>query len=165
VLGAILLEKDCVLCAHDLSPILADSTAWLLVLNRNQNLVGKSMLVARRHIEAADELTAAEWDDLRVQLRRITAALRQIAQPDHFNNVFLQNQDRHVHLHVIPRYASPRRVAGLLADDPDYPDHYAVPVPYRPLEPEQNEELVDLLRAALLEVTDGFSELAAPGVG
>jgi diadenosine tetraphosphate (Ap4A) HIT family hydrolase len=144
-----LSEKDCVLCADDLSPILAASAAWLMVLNRNQNLVGKSMLVVRRHVEAVDQLTAAEWDDLRIQLQRIIAALRQIAKPDHFNNVFLQNQDRHVHLHVIPRYAEPRLVMGLLADDPDYPDHYAVPVPNRPLRPGQTEQLADLLRAAL----------------
>lgn len=51
---------DCVLCSDDLSPILADSAAWRLVLNRNQNLVGESMPVARRHVEAVDELSADE---------------------------------------------------------------------------------------------------------
>lgn len=51
---------DCVLCSDDLSPILADSAAWRLVLNRYQNLVGESMLVARRHVEAVDEFSADE---------------------------------------------------------------------------------------------------------
>jgi hypothetical protein len=37
---------------------------------------------------------------------------------------FLQNQDRPVHLHVIPRYASARMFARRQFEDPDYPDHY-----------------------------------------
>jgi|SRR5215475_11063275 len=98
---------DCVLCSEELSPVLADSMLWRLVLNRSQNLLGKCKLVARRHIVAVDQLTAAEWDDLRHQLGRATAALRQATQPDHFNYAFLQNQDWHAHLHVIPRYAAP----------------------------------------------------------
>ncbi len=44
--------------------------------------------------------------------------------PVHFNYAFLQNQDRHVHLHVIPRYAKPRDVAGVRSTDSAYPDHY-----------------------------------------
>jgi hypothetical protein len=33
--------ETCGLCRADLSPILAESTYWRLVLNRNQNLLGK----------------------------------------------------------------------------------------------------------------------------
>jgi diadenosine tetraphosphate (Ap4A) HIT family hydrolase len=141
---------DCVLCSDELGPVLADGMLWRLVLNRNQNLVGKCMLVTHRHVEDVDQLTAAEWDDLRRQLRRATAALRQATRPDHFNYAFLQNQDRHVHLHVIPRYAAPRQIAGLHIDDPDYPDHYAVPAPDRRLTHEQREHLTALLRASLV---------------
>lgn len=141
---------DCVLCSDELSPILADSRSWRLVLNHNQNLIGKCMLVTRRHVEAVDQLTAMEWNDLRHQLRRATVALRQATQPDHFNYAFLQNQDRHVHLHIIPRYAVPRQIAGLRIDDPDYPGHYAVPAPDRRLTREQSENLAALLGTALV---------------
>jgi diadenosine tetraphosphate (Ap4A) HIT family hydrolase len=140
---------DCVLCSPGLGPVLADSPLWRLVLNRNQNLAGKCMLVTRRHVEVVDQLTAAEWSDLAELLRRATAALRQAMQPDHFNYAFLQNQDRHVRLHVIPRYAGPRCIAGLTFDDDDYPGHYAVPAPDRRLAAEQSEHLAELLRAAL----------------
>ncbi len=140
---------NCVLCSPELGPVLAESALWRLVLNRNQNLAGKCMLVARRHVEAVDQLTAAEWSDLADQVRRATAGLRLATRPDHFNYAFLQNQDRHVHLHVIPRYAAPRHIAGLIFDDPDYPDHYAVPAPDRRLAPEQSGQLAELLRAAL----------------
>ena len=142
---------DCVLCSDELSPVLADGGLWRLVLNRNQNVVGKCMLVTHRHVERVDQLTAAEWDDLRRQLAQATAGLRQATRPDHFNYAFLQNQDRHVHLHVIPRYATPRQIAGLRIDDRDYPDHYAIPAPDRRLTREQGEHLAALLRAALAD--------------
>jgi len=60
--------------------------------------------------------------------------LRQTTQPDHFNYAFPQHQDRHVHLRVIPRYATPRQLIGLTFTGPDYPDHYAVPAPDRGLD-------------------------------
>jgi diadenosine tetraphosphate (Ap4A) HIT family hydrolase len=53
-----------------------------------------------------------------------TEQLRRAFGPDHFNYAFLQNQDRHAHLHVIPRYASARVFAGIEFADPDWPDHY-----------------------------------------
>jgi diadenosine tetraphosphate (Ap4A) HIT family hydrolase len=56
-------------------------------------------------------------------------------QPDHFNYAFLQNQDRQVHLHIIPSYAAGRSFAGVTFEDPDYPDHYHVPASPRMLSP------------------------------
>jgi diadenosine tetraphosphate (Ap4A) HIT family hydrolase len=74
--------------------------------------------------------------------------LRSAFAPDHFNYAFLQNQDRHVHLHVIPRYAAPREVSGVVFDDPDYPDHYAVPGRERRLSPAVFAVLAELLNGA-----------------
>ena len=42
----------------------------------------------------------------------------------------MQNQDRHVHLHVIPRYVGTRTCAGSEFRDPDWPDHYRPGVEY-----------------------------------
>jgi len=53
-----------------------------------------------------------------------TDALRSSFRPAHFNYAFLQNQDRHVHIHVIPRYAAPRECAGETFTDRGYPGHY-----------------------------------------
>lgn len=41
--------------------------------------------------------------------------------PVHFNYAFLQNQDRHVHLHVLPRYDHAVTFGGDRFEDPDYP--------------------------------------------
>jgi diadenosine tetraphosphate (Ap4A) HIT family hydrolase len=138
--------EACALCSPELAPILAESEHWRVVLNHNQRFLGACFIALRRHLEAVPQLTAAEWTDLHQQITRTTDALRLSFHPDHFNYAFLQNQDRHVHMHVIPRYASPRKFAGLEFDDPDYPAHYAVPAPSRSLAPEQVADLVQQLQ-------------------
>ena len=55
---------------------------------------------------------------------------------------------RHVHLHVIPRYATARLVGGLRFEDPDYPGHYAVPGPERRVAPAVLDTLAQLLSDA-----------------
>lgn len=61
------------------------------------------------------------------QVNRAAAMLKSAFASDHFNYAFLQNQDRHVHLHVIPRYAALRTFDGEVFTDVDYPSHYAFP--------------------------------------
>jgi diadenosine tetraphosphate (Ap4A) HIT family hydrolase len=122
---------------------------WTIALNRNQNLLGKVMLVVNRPLEQVILLREDEWTDLHKQLRRVTLALTTAFQPDHFNYAFLQNQDRQVHLHVIPRYAARRIFAGETFEDPDYPDHYHVPASPRILTQEHLAALVETILRAL----------------
>jgi len=148
--------ETCGLCRADLSPILAESNYWRLVLNRNQNLLGKCFWVLRRHAEAVPQLSAAEWLDLHQQLAYTTCALTLGFAPDHFNYAFLQNQDRHVHCHVIARYATARTFAGISFKDSDYPGHYAVPSPSRRLARAIMADLAEHLRGRFVEAsTDG----------
>ena len=146
-------DESCSLCSATLAPVIAESEYWRLILNHNQNLLGKCFLVLRRHLEAVSELTLGEWTDLHGQIARTTQALNAALAPDHFNYAFLQNQDRHVHLHIIPRYANSRIFAGVTFEDQDYPGHYAVPGSVRHLAPDQVEALVQRLQAAFAAVT------------
>jgi diadenosine tetraphosphate (Ap4A) HIT family hydrolase len=123
------MGNRCSLCGPLATPILRDARFWRTALNRNQNLLGKLIVVLRRHEELVASLSPEEWAELQDQLIWASDRLRAAFAPDHFNYAFLQNEDRHVHLHVIPRYASPRHVAGREFVDPDYPDHYRVPAP------------------------------------
>ncbi|HZS30577.1 MAG TPA: HIT family protein [Gaiellaceae bacterium] len=116
---------ECALCRPQLlTPVLRESASWRIAVNRNQNLLGKLIIALRRHEESVAQLTPEEWSELREELRWAVDRLNAAFQPDHFNCAFLQNQDRHVHLHVIPRYAGPRTLAGLEFTDSDWPDHY-----------------------------------------
>jgi len=78
---------------------------WDVVHSYNTALPGWLVLVARRHIEAVDELTEDEAIELGMLVRRASIALRQVTgciktyviqfaeHPDH----------RHVHFHIVPR--------------------------------------------------------------
>lgn len=145
--------EPCSLCSPDLAPVIDESEHWRLILNHNQRFLGACFLVLRRHLETVTGLTAAEWAGLHPQICRATEALRLQFQPDHFNYAFLQNQDRHVHVHIYPRYAALRMFTGVLFEDVDYPDHYRVPAPARKLEAEQYEQIGGALRGALATMT------------
>jgi diadenosine tetraphosphate (Ap4A) HIT family hydrolase len=147
----ILMNAACTLCDPNLAPIISDSDYWLLVLNKNQNLLGKCFLVLRRHLETVTHLEQSEWIDMHQQLTKATEVLLQAFFPDHFNYAFLQNQDRHIHLHIIPRYKKPRQLIDVVFDDPDYPNHYRVPAPGRYLAEEQLTELAERLRRHLVK--------------
>ena len=86
---------------------------WHVVVNHNQNYLGKVMLVLRRHATDVTALTPAEQAGLWSLLGDVKTALLGAFQPDHFNYAFLMNLDAHVHLHIIPRYAQPQVFAGM----------------------------------------------------
>jgi len=90
------------------------------VLNREKRLLGKSLLVLNRHSEEVTDLTDDECLSLRRDLAATKRATDQIFQPDHFNLLFLMNLDRHVHLHILPRYGSRRSWRGMDYEDPDF---------------------------------------------
>jgi diadenosine tetraphosphate (Ap4A) HIT family hydrolase len=121
-------SQPCVLCRPRLeTPIVRTSTFWRIALNRNQNQLGKTIIVLRRHLEEVALLSPDEWSELHAEVRWTTERLRDAYAPDHFNYSFLQNQDRHVHLHVIPRYVGTRQVGGIEFSDTGYPARYLEP--------------------------------------
>jgi diadenosine tetraphosphate (Ap4A) HIT family hydrolase len=117
--------SDCALCQRPVDwPVVRESEFWLTVVNRNQNLLGKTFIALCRHEEDIVALTPGEWAGLQEEVRSVTERVAKAFAPDHFNYSFLMNLDRHVHLHVIPRYVGTRELAGVTFDDPDYPDSY-----------------------------------------
>jgi diadenosine tetraphosphate (Ap4A) HIT family hydrolase len=97
---------------------------WHVVVNHNQNYLGKVMLVLRRHETDVAALLPDEQAELWSLLGQVKTALVGAFAPDHFNYAFLMNQDRHVHLHVIPRYATPHTFAGQTFEDGRVGEHY-----------------------------------------
>ena len=92
----------------DTATVVERGGMWTIAVNRNQNLLGKTMLVLERSCESVVHVTDHEWHEVHRQLRRVCRALDVLFEPDLYNHAFLMNQDRQVHLHTVPRYRSSR---------------------------------------------------------
>lgn len=119
--GAFLAYGGCV-SEFEIDPgtVIGQGDLWTLVVNRNQNLLGRAIVALNRTCRDVRDLTTAEWNSLRDEVGRVTYALDTLFDPDHYNFAFLMNVDPHVHLHVIPRYAEPRTWRRLTFRDIDY---------------------------------------------
>jgi diadenosine tetraphosphate (Ap4A) HIT family hydrolase len=100
--------------------VIEERPHWTLAVNRNQNLLGKCMLVLRRACTAVIELEPVEWTALHTELARLVPALDRLFGPDQLNLAFLMNLDAQVHLHVIPRYATEREWRSHRFTDPHW---------------------------------------------
>jgi diadenosine tetraphosphate (Ap4A) HIT family hydrolase len=130
---------DCSLCQPLDDDEVWSGPHWRVIVNRNQTTLGKVFVVLNRHETDIVNLTDDEVLALWTAIRSVKDVLVSRFQPDHFNYAFLMNQDPHVHLHVIPRYNSPRDFAGRTFEDGDV-------LPQRPLSPEVYQEIVSAIR-------------------
>lgn len=88
-----------------------ESKHWRVVLDSNQQFLGKAFVTLLEHKQAVSDLNRAEWEDLRSVMQTLEAAIKKAFQPSHFNWSCLMNiaamkgQQTHVHWHLHPRYA------------------------------------------------------------
>ncbi|MDP2641460.1 MAG: HIT family protein [Candidatus Yanofskybacteria bacterium] len=82
---------------------------WRVGLHPDQRYLGRSLIMLNRHAEDLLEMTQEERGELFQILRMLTDALTKLFSPNKFNYASLGNEMPHLHLHVIPRYASPRQ--------------------------------------------------------
>ena len=104
----------------DPSTVLREGPLWRVALNRNQDLLGKVVLVLRREAEDVLDVTVEEWAAFSDELRRVRTAVDRVFHPDAWNHAFLMNVDRQVHCHVVPRYRGERRWGGKVFSDPHF---------------------------------------------
>jgi diadenosine tetraphosphate (Ap4A) HIT family hydrolase len=80
---------------------------WDVAHSHNTALPGWMILIARRHMEAIEELSEAEAAELGLLLRQVSIALKEITGClKTYVLQFAEHEDHpHVHFHVIPRMA------------------------------------------------------------
>jgi diadenosine tetraphosphate (Ap4A) HIT family hydrolase len=100
--------------------VIRRGAVWSVAVNRNQDLIGKTMIVLERPCSAVIDLHPSEWADPHAELRQLVPALTRRFAPDQFNFALLMNQDAQVHLHVLPRYRSQRTWQGRIFADPNW---------------------------------------------
>ncbi len=141
------LPGDCFLCGRT-DDELWGSAHWRLILNHNQDKLGKLMFALRRHEEDVSALRDEEVFDLWQGIRTAKAAIARLFAPERWNYSFLMNQDKHVHLHAIPRYEGPRSFEGTRFEDIDEQRDVRLPA-------EQVRALREAIRTALQEQATG----------
>jgi diadenosine tetraphosphate (Ap4A) HIT family hydrolase len=103
-----------------------DYSRWELYLHQNQYYLGRTYIWAKRE-DAADLMntTPEEQKELFAIGKELNGALTKLFRPDLMNYASLGNIDSHLHLHVIPRYASPRIFEGTTFTDEQWGKNYA----------------------------------------
>ncbi|MDO8515135.1 MAG: HIT family protein [bacterium] len=95
-----------------------DYKYWSVFLNENQTYLGRCVIWCKR--ENALDLTDATLDEraeLFEILNQMRSALQTAFKADWINYAFLGNGTRHLHCHLVPRYASERTFAGEVFKD------------------------------------------------
>ena len=98
---------------------------WSIFIHSNQGYLGRCIVWCKR--ENALDLTDAsteEREELFTILRELRIAIQKVFELDWLNYAFLGNEARHLHGHVIPRYAKPKTFAGVVFEDKLYGHNY-----------------------------------------
>ena len=102
----------CVSCrtlSGELQPpggIIYDHAHWVLFLRSRPLLTpGQGFIVLKRHCEDIATLTMEEAATLGEVMRRAAATYMQVLAPERVHFGLDAEETRHVHLHVLPRYA------------------------------------------------------------
>ena len=98
---------------------------WSVFIHSNQGYLGRCIVWCKR--ENALDLTDAtpeEQKELFLILRELHIAIQKVFEPDWLNYAFLGNETRHLHGHVIPRYAKPKTFEGVVFEDKLYGHNY-----------------------------------------
>jgi len=98
-------------------PELGSFRDWRVTVSRDQNYLGKCIIALRRHEEDFLALRAEEREEMWQATSAVRDALTRCFAPDHFNYQILGNLVPHVHMHLSPRYTSPREFTGMTFTD------------------------------------------------
>jgi len=101
--------------------LVAEFEYWEVYVHQHQENLGRSYLWARR-ADATDflDMNPDEQTEFFEVARKLRGALTTLFRPDLFNYEDLENETRHLHVHVTPRYSTPIEFAGLTFFDPQF---------------------------------------------
>ena len=99
---------------------------WFVQLHEKQCYLGRLIIAAKREDDVDFfEMSPDEREEFFDLGRKVKKALSDLFQPDRLNYANLQNIWNHLHVHVIPRYASSRTFDGIVFQDQRWGKNYA----------------------------------------
>ena len=111
----------------------------LLIRNRNTSL-GNCVAITKRHMESFSQITDDEMKEFAQVVRDAEKTLKAAFNYDKINYLMLMMKDKHTHFHILPRYSTPRKFAGLEWIDEFQPD------PLIQKHPDVSQEILNKVR-------------------
>lgn len=127
--------------------LLREYTHWTVLLRPKQVTVGSLVMVCNAEVTSLAEVSAEAFAELHTVTTDLEGVLKQAFAFDKINYLLLMMVDKHVHFHVIPRYATPRTACGVEFPDRAWPKPPDV-TQATELAEQQFAELFQLLRTA-----------------
>jgi diadenosine tetraphosphate (Ap4A) HIT family hydrolase len=101
--------------------LLGEFAHWVVLLRPAQVTLGSLVLAAKSDAAAYRDLPREAFAEQADVIAAIEQALARFTSYDRINYLMLMMVDPNVHFHVIPRYAGPRRWAGIEFPDAGWP--------------------------------------------
>jgi len=99
--------------------LIRDYEHWVVMLRPAQVTIGSLVLASKEDAARFPDLSVQSFTQLKKVAADLEAALAACFGHDKINYLMLMMVDRHVHYHVIPRYAGPVRF-----DEQSYADEF-----------------------------------------
>lgn len=125
------MSTECSLCTLR-NNLIFETQHWTVILNIDQNYLGRLLVISTRHIGNLSMLTLEEWDDLHRVIQKSEKTLQK-AFPEinlfnwgcMMNHAFKEKPyNPHVHWHVKPRHDTPISFEGVTWTDTEFGKHY-----------------------------------------
>ena len=101
--------------------LVAETECWMVLLRPAQVTLGSLVLLCKQEATRFGDIGPAASAELHRVVARIERVLTGAFANDKINYLMLMMVDPDVHFHVIPRYASERRYAGIRFTDDAWP--------------------------------------------
>lgn len=91
---------------------------WSVQVHSNQEYLGRCAVWSKREgVLDLTDTTKDEQEELFMILRELKTAIINSFKPNWFNYSFLENETKHLHGHVVPRYENPVEFNGIMFVD------------------------------------------------
>lgn len=123
------MQKSCPFCSISSteSSFIKQFNYWTLLLHTNQSFLGRTILVLQSHKTDLAELEQNESQEMIEVIRLLRNIYKIELNAAKINYAVLGNELEHLHLHIIPRYASTVAFNNQLFEDQRFGQN---PYPY-----------------------------------
>jgi diadenosine tetraphosphate (Ap4A) HIT family hydrolase len=101
--------------------LVAETTHWCILARPQQVTLGALVMAAKSDVHSFQKLTQEAFADMHRATAIIENGLKRFRNYDKMNYLMLMMVDPHVHMHVLPRYATSQEFAGTTFRDAGWP--------------------------------------------